>query len=329
MPSTPSDRLLLELQATGEGLNTWGAKLVTLFQMVEAGICGFASVVVNTTASLTSTNYTDTDATAMVLMLSGTGGTLTIPGRERVHIVANFGSGAVTITTGSGNTVDVSVDGIDLVICDGTDVYSLGYDGLTIKDYIDQELLSASAGELPGQPGNAGKYLTTDGANASWADVAVAIANVSGFPTQSGNSGKLLTTDGSALSWLALATASEILDAAAKIITADQLFSAAASVALTDATTISADGDLGWNFHVTLGGNRTLGAPTNFKPGQSGRIRIVQDSTGSRTLSFNSAWKFAGGTDPTLSTTANAVDVLTYYVHDASNIECGFMKGMA
>lgn len=322
-------RLLLQLLSTGEALNSWGEILNNLFKMLEAGICGFASVVVNTTATLTSTNYTDTNATAMVLMLSGTGGTLTIPGRERVHIVANFGSGAVTITTGSGNTVDVSVDGIDLVLCDGVNVYSLGYDGLTIKDYIDQELLSASAGNLPGQTGNAGKYMTTDGTNASWADVAVAIANVSGFPSQTGNSGKLLTTDGSALSWLALATASEVLDAASKIITASALFSAAASVALTDATTISPDGDLGWNFHVILGGNRTLGAMANAKPGQSGRIRFVQDSTGSRTLAFNSVWKFAGGTDPTLSTTANAVDVLTYYVHDASNIECGFIRGLA
>ena len=200
----------------------------------------------------------------------------------------------------------------------------------TIKEYIDQELLSASAGNLPGQTGNAGKYMTTDGTNASWADIAVAIANVSGFPTQTGNAGKLLTTDGSALSWLAFATASDILDAAAKIITADQLFSAAASVSITDATNITPDGDLGWNFHVTLGGNRTLTAPSNFKPGQSGRIRIVQPASGGpRTLSFNGVWKFAGGADPTLSTAANAVDVLTYYVHDTSNIECGFMKGMA
>lgn len=329
MPSTPSERLLLELQATGENLNAWGEKLVTLFEMLEAGVCGFAAVAVNTTASLTSTNYTETNATAMVLMLSGTGGTLTIPARERVHIVRNSGSGAITMTTGAGSTVEIGVDEAALVFCDGSDVFTLGFDGLSIKDYIDQELLSASAGNLPGQSGNSGKYLTTNGSTASWAAIAVAIANVTGFPSQTSNSGKVLTTDGSSLSWLALATAAEILDAASKIVTASAMFSAATSVSLADATTITPDGDQGWNFHVTLGGNRTLGAPTNFKAGQSGRIRIVQDSTGSRTLSFNSAWKFAGGTDPTLSTAANSVDVLTYYVHDTSNIECGFIRGLA
>lgn len=112
--------------------------------------------------------------------------------------------------------------------------------------------------------------------------------------------------------------------------TAERLFEAAASAPLADAATITPDGAAGWNFHVTLGGNRTLGAPAGFRPGQSGRIRIVQPAAGGpRTLSFNAAWKFAGGTDPTLSTAPGAVDVLPYYVHDATNIECGFLKGMA
>ena len=41
---------------------------------------------------------------------------------------------------------------------------------------------------------------------------------------------------------------------------------------------------------------------------------LVQDGTGSRTLSFHSDYKFAGGTAPTLSTAANAIDRLDYVI---------------
>ena len=91
-------------------------------------------------------------------------------------------------------------------------------------------------------------------------------------------------------------------------------------VALTDASTIAVDLSLGNNFTVTLAGNRTLGAPSNVTAGQSGVIVVTQDGTGSRTLAYNSAYKFAGGTAPTLTTTASAVDVLAYYVESSSRI---------
>ena len=92
-------------------------------------------------------------------------------------------------------------------------------------------------------------------------------------------------------------------------------------VALTDAATIAVDLSLGNNFTVTLAGNRTLGAPTNVTAGQSGVIVVTQDGTGSRTLAYNSVYKFAGGTAPTLTAgVGGAVDVLAYYVESASRI---------
>lgn len=107
-----------------------------------------------------------------------------------------------------------------------------------------------------------------------------------------------------------------------------QAFSAAQRgtyVTLTDAATIATDLSLGNNFQVTLGGNRTLGAPTNVVAGQSGIIRVVQDGTGSKTLAYNSVWKFPGGTAPTLTTTANAVDLLAYHVESATRIAVRFI----
>jgi hypothetical protein len=90
--------------------------------------------------------------------------------------------------------------------------------------------------------------------------------------------------------------------------------------ALTDGATITADFAVANNFSVTLGGNRTLANPSNLVAGQSGVIKITQDGTGSRTLAYGSNWDFAAGTAPTLTTTANAVDILAYYVDSSSNI---------
>jgi hypothetical protein len=91
-------------------------------------------------------------------------------------------------------------------------------------------------------------------------------------------------------------------------------------VALTDAATIAVDLSLANNFTVTLGGNRTLGNPTNQVAGQAGQIVVTQDGTGSRTLSYASRWKFPAGTAPVLSTAAGAVDVLSYYVWDSTHV---------
>jgi hypothetical protein len=101
-----------------------------------------------------------------------------------------------------------------------------------------------------------------------------------------------------------------------------------ASVSLTDATTITPNFTSGRNFHVTLGGNRTLANPTNQVAGQAGRILIKQDATGSRTLAYGSHWLFPGG-DPTLSTAANAVDMLCYDVQASGEIYATLIKAFS
>ena len=90
--------------------------------------------------------------------------------------------------------------------------------------------------------------------------------------------------------------------------------------ALSDGATITIDMADSNNFSVTLGGNRTFANPSNDTAGQCGSIFITQDGTGSRTASWNSDWDFAGGTAPTLTTTADAVDRVDYIILDSSNI---------
>ena len=93
---------------------------------------------------------------------------------------------------------------------------------------------------------------------------------------------------------------------------------------LTDAATVAVDFADSNNFTVTLGGNRTLGNPTNQVAGQSGSLFVVQDGTGSRTLAYSSDWEFAGGTAPTLSTAASAVDRIDYIVRASGSIHAVF-----
>ena len=95
---------------------------------------------------------------------------------------------------------------------------------------------------------------------------------------------------------------------------------AQAYVPLTDSATISLDINTGRNFTVTLGGNRTLAAPTNATVGRSGTIEVVQDATGSRTLTFDTVYKFVGGTAPTLTTVANNRDFFAYHCRAANYI---------
>ena len=93
---------------------------------------------------------------------------------------------------------------------------------------------------------------------------------------------------------------------------------------LTDGATITPDFATANNFTVTLAGNRTIANPTNLTAGQSGSIFIVQDGTGSRTAAWGSYWDFAGGTAPTLTTTASAVDRVDYVVRSATSIHTVF-----
>jgi hypothetical protein len=89
-------------------------------------------------------------------------------------------------------------------------------------------------------------------------------------------------------------------------------------VPLTDAVTIAVDASLGQVFTVTLGGNRTLGNPTNPSPGQGIIIRVSQDATGGRTLAYGTAYAFSTSLpSPTLSTAANATDYLAF-IYSAS-----------
>ena len=66
------------------------------------------------------------------------------------------------------------------------------------------------------------------------------------------------------------------------------------------------------NVHrILLEESITMNAPTNALSGQVINLIIKQDGTGSHTVTWNSAYKFPGGTDPTITAAAGSVDIVT------------------
>ena len=92
---------------------------------------------------------------------------------------------------------------------------------------------------------------------------------------------------------------------------------------LTDGSTVN------WNAltspvaKVTLAGNRTFAAATGGVAGTFASLLVIQDGTGSRTLTWNAAYEFAADTAPTLTTTANLGDLFVFRYNGAKWLEVG------
>lgn len=108
--------------------------------------------------------------------------------------------------------------------------------------------------------------------------------------------------------------------------TATQNFNA---TTLTDAATIAWDTSANQVTSVTLAGNRTFGAPTNQKDGGVYVLIVVQDGTGSRTITWNSVFKWVGATAPTLSTAASSRDQFVFVSNGTNLYEIGRAIGVA
>lgn len=103
-----------------------------------------------------------------------------------------------------------------------------------------------------------------------------------------------------------------------KLVTPDALFDAMAPETITDGATINWDMALILNGKVTLGGNRTFAAPTNPRVGMSYALEVIQDATGSRTMTWNAAFDWGSIGAPTLSTGVNKRDIIFMYCYDAA-----------
>ena len=95
--------------------------------------------------------------------------------------------------------------------------------------------------------------------------------------------------------------------------------------ALTDGSTIAVDWNQSVNQTVTVAGNRTL-TFSNPVAGETYTIKITQDATGSRLITWPSTVKWAGGSAPTLTTTAARTDQVTFYYDGTNYLDVSIKK---
>lgn len=288
---------------------------------------GFAGAVIATGVNGGSANaYTLTPTTALPGYVANMVALFSPAAQNTGASTLNIsGLGTKTIKTIDGATLssaDLVVGQYYAAVYDGTDFRLLA----VTKRYVDGLAFSTA---LPNQTGNGGKFLTTDGSAAAWSDTLPTLTKLAGstssFPALKRNSAGIdvrLADDSAYAALLQLCADVAAVRAGSNAtwpMSVGNIYAAFAEVTLTDAATIAVDMSTFINARVTLGGNRTLGNPTNPKVGQTGYIAVVQDGTGSRTLSYASNWKRAGGA-PVLTTTAAAIDFIFYEVITATYI---------
>ena len=296
MASTYSP-LKIELIGTGEQTGTWGATTnVNLGENgagLEQAIVGKANL---ETGDFTSNSYTlpytNTnglqDFRALVLDITATlsaAGTVIVPAIQKPYIILNNSVGGYAVTVKVSGQTGVSVPNGAKIL-----VYNNGTDvGAAITHLTSLTLGTA----LPVASGGSGA------------------ATLTGVIKGNGTSAFTAATAGT--DYAGIDTAQTFTKGQRGEITG-----------LTDGATITPDFADSNNFSVTLAGNRTLANPSNTVAGQSGSIFITQDGTGGRTLAYGTNYDFAGGTAPTLSTTAAAVDRIDYVVRTATSIHAVF-----
>lgn len=140
-----------------------------------------------------------------------------------------------------------------------------------------------------------------------------------------GTTGQILTVISGAPGW---STSTAALVGSANTFTKAQVVSPVINNTATG--TVTPDLSASNNFRYVLTGNLTIGTPTNPADGGVYNFRLKQDGTGTRIITWPSAFKFPGGVAPVLSTAAGAVDFLsTYYDATDAVYECNLNKAFA
>jgi hypothetical protein len=303
MATSYTSRLRLVKQGDGENPNSWGTVLNDgMISLVDDAIAGYEKVTIGAAATVTLSAVDGGEDQARYAFLEVTGsvgGTyddivLQIPSNSKSYVINNqvsantTASDTVKIKTASGSGYTIPFGAVGLVVCDGTSVFATNAKGLGLG--------TAASADIG--------VCATNIADVSLADLRYVRTSVTANTTVRGD----FVVEAGSL----------------KVGTSARAYNPITT--LTDAASITSDFAVGNNFLVTLAGNRTLAAPTNAVAGQSGSIYIIQDGTGSRTLSYNTVFQFVSATVPVLSTGASDVDMLLYMARSATTIDAVLLK---
>jgi hypothetical protein len=324
MASSYSADLKLELMATGEKSGLWGDITNTNLTILQQAIAGYEEVSIAggvQTTPLVFSNGLVSDGKNAVIKFIGTitgNQTVTIPDSiEKTYIISNGTTGAFTVefktVSGTGVTFGTTDKSTKILFADGTNIVDTGTVSLTGVQTLTNKTLTSPTindpiiNEINDSNGNEEIIFTTTASAVN--EITIANAATSNSPNISvtgddTNIGLSVSTKGTGL-----------------ILFNDGAYNADAT--LTDGATITWDVGSSPVAKVTLGGNRTLSAPTNSASGQFISLTVIQDATGSRLLTWNSAYEFTGDTAPTLTTTASKADVFVFKYNGTVWLEVG------
>jgi hypothetical protein len=290
----------------GTGLQLTGTEFSSTITQATRDSLGLDTDDTVTFANLSGTNTGDqtitnsSDATSHTVTLSASGGS--------VQLIEGSNITLTTGGTGSAGTVTIAATGgggfTDFDISDGTNTQTIE-DGNTLT-FTDGNGISAVVGATDTVTLAADINGATDLATPAVGDE-ILLADVDA-------SNVIRKSD--------IGTVLDLYNSRTATMTGKTLTNPAyTSQTLTDGATINWDWNSGTVATVTLAGNRTLAAPTNIKIGVIAILLVKQDATGGRTLNFTTNYNVAGNVNPTLTSTANAIDKFYLSSTDGTTVD--------
>ena len=309
MASSYTSRIRLTKQGDGDNPNTWGTVLNDqVIDIIDDAIASYTTVSIGSAATVTLTENQGAadEARSAILHFKGSVGgshntiSLIIPAKSKQYVINNAvsanttASDIVKMKTAGGDGYNIPLGSVGLVVCDGTSVLPTNAKGFSFG-------------------------------TAASADIGVCATNVPDTSLADIRYVRVSTSQNASLigsKFIIGASASTPVN----FVVGSNARTYSPIVTVTDAACISVNMALGNNFLVTLAGNRTLKKPVNCTVGQGGNIYLVQDGTGSRTLSYNTVWQFVSASVPTLSTGAADVDMLVYNARSSATIDAVLLQ---
>ena len=323
MASTYTTNLRLTKQGDGDNPNSWGQVLNDgVISLADEAIAGYTTVSIGSaaTVNLTANDGADDQARSAFLEIKGSIGTvatsifLVVPSNTKSYSIlnkvsANADSNVVMmrVAGNTGVTLGRSSTTFQHVVCDGTSLRSANL--LPNNVCIADNLFVGNNAQIAGT-------VTVAGAGTFKAAVSVeGTAKFNSTVTVSGaaNFKSTVTVEGAQVNKSTILLEGAVSLDDAPVHQTITTIADAASIVMNMATNNQ--------FVVTLGGNRTLAAPTNLTVGQTGHIYCIQNSGGGHTLGYNSVFQFAGGSDPVATPAGGAVNLLVFSVRATDKVD--------
>ncbi len=343
MASTYTTNLRLTKQGDGENPNSWGAILNDgVISLVDDAIAGYTTVSLGSAATVTLTNVQGAgdQARSAILEFKGTVGgihddiVVLVPNNSKSYIVRNSVSyndstDSVVLKVAGHTGVTVNSAETALYVTNGTTIYPV-----KSNTFTNLVATTITAGTVNTSTLNVStSALFVDNAKANFgtgSDLQVYHSGSHSYVHETGTGSLFLAgsqvvianaaTDETMINAAENGAVGIYYDNAVKLATTNTGVQVTGTLlATTDTDTdntgsVTLDFNANQNFILTLTGNITLTNPSTETVGQCGVISFIQDATGSRTVTLDTDYETAGGLGLTLSTTANAVDIVPYFV---------------